>query len=84
MTEQTLGVAASLPKVIITRFIVGVAHMQVCASADATDEDILALCNAENPSGTTKGWTTVDRTDRQTGPVQCKSDPTRTHFLVGC
>lgn len=66
-----------------TRAIVGICHMQVCAVADATDEEILAVCNAENRSGTELGWTTVHRSGRS-APVPCADDPTRLHIMVNC
>jgi hypothetical protein len=73
-------------RVIVSRPIVGIAHMQVCAVTDVTDEEILAVCNRENPSGTELGWVHVcrEREDERNRPVQCESDKTRTHFLVNC
>ena len=75
-------------RVIVTRPIVGIAHMQVCAAQDASDDEILAVCNRENPSGTEHGWGTVCRADDEfwgkVGPVTCQSDPTRVHFMVAC
>ena len=75
-------------RVFVTRPMYGVCHMQVCAANDATDDEILAVCNQENPSGTEHGWSTVCRSDSEawgkTAPVTCKSDPARTHFLVAC
>ncbi|MCH8135376.1 MAG: hypothetical protein IIB77_05285, partial [Proteobacteria bacterium] len=44
------------PRVIITKAMVGICHMQVCAIDDATDEEILEKCNAENLAGTKNGW----------------------------
>jgi hypothetical protein len=76
-----------MKRVEITRPVMGFAHMQVCAVADATDAEILAACNQENPSGTTNGWTRVCREDRpeeKLRPVPCASDPERRHFLVVC
>ena len=72
-------------RVIVTNIFVGICHMQVCAVPDATDEEILAVCNRENPSGTTSGWTQVKRAeDEPSRPVACQQDPARTHFLVAC
>ena len=71
-------------RVIVTRPVIGFAHMQVCAVADATDEEILSVCNSENPSGTSHGWTGVIREEGVQGPIQCATDPKRTHFLVSC
>jgi hypothetical protein len=79
-------------RVLISNPLCGIFHMQVCAEADATDEEILAVCNLENPSGTTNGWTTVIRRDdpedasegQTLAPVRCETHPERLHFLVGC
>ena len=70
-------------RVVITKPMVGVAHMQVCAVKDATDEEILAKC-AENIAGTQQGWTTVLRQDGQAGPIPCVAHPGRLHFHVMC
>jgi hypothetical protein len=75
-------------RVVVTQAIVGVCHMQVCAVNDATDEEILAVCNRENVAGTTNGWSTVCRHDSEfwgkVAPVACAQDPSRTHFMVAC
>jgi len=65
---------------------VGLFYMQVCADKDATDEEILAHCNAENPSGTSAGWCNVVRNDKRENlnPVVCHDNPDRLHFLVEC
>lgn len=79
-----------MDRVIVTRSMVGLVFMQVCATADATDEEILEVCNRENPSGTTNGWGTVCRNTEpddfwgNTMPVVCKDNPERLHFLVAC
>ena len=72
-----------MKRVEITRSIVGISHMQVCAVADATDEEILATCNEENPSGTELGWVQVIR-EGKLDPVPCAQTPGRTHFMVMC
>ena len=76
---------APMNRVVITKPIVGVAHMQVCAVKDATDEEILAKC-AENVAGTQHGWTTVLRQeDKSWGPTPCFADISgRVHFYVMC
>lgn len=74
-------------KVEINRFFLDLCHMQVCAEAGATDEEILDACNALNPSGTTLGWTRVIRDDPEypnRNPVTCATNPKRVHFLVTC
>jgi hypothetical protein len=80
--------AIETERVIITKPMVGAVHMQVCAVNDATDEEILAVCNRENWSGTQNGWATVCRSDDEfwgkVGPVPCADNPERTHFIVAC
>ena len=81
-----------MDRVVITRPVVGIGAMQVCAISDATDEEILEVCNRENPSGTTCGWGTVVRKHlepnicipKNNAPVTCADDLGRTHFLVLC
>ena len=86
--ESSTPTTNTLPRVLVTKPIVGIAHMQVCAANDATDDEILAVCNAQNPSGTSHGWGTVCRTASEfwgpVGPVPCADDASRTHFLVAC
>lgn len=72
-----------MDKVIVTRFAVGICHMQACVIADASDEEILEVCNKENPSGTTNGWTSIIR-EGDGSPVQCASHPERLHILAVC
>jgi len=75
-------------RVVVTRGMVGICHMQVCVVEGATDEEILDICNIANPSGTTHGWAKVYRATDEfwtgTAPVPCLKDSTRTHLLVGC
>jgi hypothetical protein len=78
-------------RVIITRPMLGLCGMQVCAVKDATDEEILSVCNLENPSGTSNEWSIVVRNideDSSIGseslPVQCEQEPDRMHFIVIC
>jgi hypothetical protein len=79
ITEKT-------PQILVTRPFCGLCHMQVCVKGEATDEDILRVCNRENPSGTVAGWRVVihETIGGIAGPGPCADDPTRTHFLVGC
>lgn len=78
-----------MDRVEVSRSFVGLTGMQVCAVKDATDKEILAVCNAYNPAGTTKGWTTVIREENAErhnadGPVQCNDHADRNHYLVLC
>lgn len=75
-------------RVVVTRSFCGICHMQVCAHKDATDEEILAVCNIENPAGTSNGWAQVVKEDHEffgkIGPVPCDDDPNRIHYMVAC
>jgi hypothetical protein len=78
-----------MDRVVVTCPFLGICHMQVCAERDATDEEILEVCNRENPAGTINGWSHVIRqedeyNDKKSLPVQCADDPSRMHFLVAC
>jgi hypothetical protein len=71
------------PRILVTRAMCGICHMQVCVVKDATDEEILEVCNRENPAGTSLGWGTVCRGDEH-APVICDDDPERLHLMVSC
>lgn len=81
-----------MERVIVTRPILGICGMQVCAVADASDEEILEVSNQANPCGTRRGWTSVVRCEEEDSlfktkenlPVICKDDPNRKHFIVLC
>ena len=70
-----------MDRVIITRGMIGLCHMQVCVGVEATDEEILAVANRENPSGTALGWCEVLRSG---APTVCDEYPERRHLLVQC
>ncbi len=100
MTEeakQELAKAAAERRVIVTRTmlnpgrygLMAICFMQVCAVADATDEEILLTCNTENNNGTlSHPWSAVHREcDRERGidgAGPCEEIPGRLHFLVSC
>lgn len=72
-------------RVIVTRSFVGICHMQVCAVNGADDEEILRVCNSENPSGTSLGWCqVVHNSDDERNQRACADDGGRTHYLVAC
>lgn len=74
-----------MKRVEITRSMVGICHMQVCVEKGATNAEILRVCNSENPSGTSNGWSKVIRGKKaEGGPVQCQDHKGRTHLLVSC
>lgn len=86
--QATKAPKKTMARVVVTQAFCGICHMQVCAVADATDEEILAVCNRENPAGTSNGWGSVCRSNDElwgtVGPVACGDDPTRLHLLVAC
>jgi len=81
-------------RVEITRFALGIFAMQVCAVNDATDDEILEVCNRENPSGTSNGWSKVIRKiedvsglvdDKEDNlPKPCSQVKNRVHYLIYC
>ena len=81
-----------MKRVITLNRFLNICTMQVCAVKDATNEEILKVCNLENPAGTTNGWTEVIRKADEESlfrgvnklPVSCQSYPDRMHFLVLC
>lgn len=75
---------STYPRVVVTRPMIGICYMQVCAVKDASDAEILAAANADNPSGTRAGWSVVERTEKDMVPVQCQDDPKRLHFILSC
>lgn len=63
----------------------GLAAMIVCAESDATDKEILSVCNRDNYAGTKNGWIRVLREgDEYERPVPCNEFPNRLHFVVLC
>jgi len=76
-------------KVIVTKSFIGLCYMQVCAEENATDKDILSICNSENPSGTSGGWQYVIRENDKNYepkfyPVKCSDFQNRKHFIIVC
>lgn len=65
--------------------------MIACAVSDATDQEILQVCNRDNSSGTTNGWGIVVRDQEEyvkehpnMAPVDCSEHEGRKHFIVLC
>lgn len=82
-----------MEKVEVSRIWTGLTSMQVCAEDDATDKEILKVCNRDNPSGTSGGWSIVVRSktdcsknkiDSTAAPGKCEDYEGRTHFIVMC
>ena len=90
MSPRKVSKTETMSRVIVTRPVVGLCHMQVCAVNDATDEEILLECNLQNQSGTTNGWSYVCRNVQpdefwgDAGPKQCAEHSDRIHYLVAC
>jgi len=75
-----------MKRVEVTKPVLGLCYMQVCAVGDATDAEILAHCNLTNPSGVTGGWSLVKRVSGNPNhsPVPCDIYEGRTHYIVAC
>ena len=72
-----------MERVVVTRPVMGLLYMQVCAVEGATDEEILGVANSKNPAGTTNGWARVVR-DGEMKPVPCEDHPGRQHLILVC
>jgi len=77
-----------MDRVVITKPDFGIFFMQVCAVKEATDKEILEVCNTQNPSGTQNGWMKVIRNEtgdmKNLNPVQCDDYKDRMHFIIEC
>lgn len=73
-----------MERVVVTRSILGICHMQVCAEDSVEDEEILMQANFKNPAGTTHGWSTVVRDGSRLDPIECKQHKGRTHYILSC
>lgn len=81
-----------MERVVVARPMIGICAMQVCAVADATDEEILGVSNRANPCGTREGWCSVVRQEedgsvfkvKENLPKICADDPNRKHFIILC
>jgi len=76
-----------MEKVIVTRPIVGIYAMQVCAKNGVSDEEILEQANVKNPAGSANGWSRICRNDPNhpnSDPVQCKTYSDRMHYILFC
>ena len=79
-------------RVEVTKPMIGLCYMQVCAEADATHEEILEVANRENPAGTTGGWMEVadeNHEDEKMRPVNCEDNDilngkNRKHYILIC
>jgi hypothetical protein len=63
----------------------GIVSTSVCT--DDTDEEMLAVVNAEYPTGLEYDWTISTDPTFHTGqpnPTPCEQDPTRRHVLLVC
>ena len=80
-------------RVLVTLPYAGFHAMQVCVLKGVPDEEILRVCNSENPQRISGGWHTVVRdakhaeelgVDLEAAPGQCVEYPDRLHKIVLC
>lgn len=80
-------------RVFISMPVAGFRAMQVCVKPEVPDEEILQVCNRENPQLVSGGWHTVVRSkeharkckvDEVAAPGQCVECPDRLHKIVLC
>lgn len=73
------------PDVIVTKPMVGICHMQVCARRGTPYETIEVQANLQNPSGLDHGWRVLgDEAPEKDRPVTCAQDSERVHYLLVC
>lgn len=76
-------------RVFITKRFAGLGTMQVCTASDATDEEILSVCNQDTDKILNSQeietdhptWNHVIR-EGELAPVQCEKHPSRKHIIV--
>lgn len=82
-----------MEKIVITRPMIGICHMGVCAESSCTDDEILAYANLHNPAGTSNGWSHIIREDEPSSdlwpidrlrPVPCRDYANRVHLILVC
>ena len=80
-------------RVLVTMPYAGFRAMQLCAVADATDEELLAECNKDNPQLVTGGWHHIIRSledckkhgiNENAVPGDCVECKGRKHFIAVC
>lgn len=72
-----------MDRIMITRRQLGHLHMQVCIDPDVTNDDILDVCNRQNPRDPTSAWQSVRRYCGDTPMTKpCPAHPHRLHLLV--
>jgi len=80
-------------RVLVTLPYAGFRAMQVCVVEEATDEEILKICNRENPQLVNGGWHTVVKSkkhakecgvDENSAPGKCEDCPGRLHKIILC
>lgn len=80
-------------RVFVVKGYNGFRAQQVCVLPEATDEEILKACNAENPQLVTGGWHTVVRdeehakelgVDETAAPGKCVECEGRLHKIAIC
>lgn len=74
-------------RVEIVAPFVSLIAMRVCAVKDASDEEVLEVCNRDNHAGTQLGWCTVARENyerEEARPITCSENADRVHLMVLC
>ena len=80
-------------RVLVTMPYAGFRAMQVCVMEGVPDDEILSICNAENPQLVSGGWHTIVRdaahaaelgVDTTAAPGKCVECPGRWHKIALC
>lgn len=89
MTDQFANTQTQEPQeiadVIVTRAVLGICHMQVCAHKTVPHDAVEREANRENPAGTEHGWRLLlDDAAENQRPVVCETHPDRLHYMLVC
>jgi|CXWL01.1.fsa_nt_gi hypothetical protein len=72
-----------MDRILVTRRQLGPIHMQVCIDPAAADDEILTVCNTQNPRPSGSTWQSVRRNCGKIPMTKpCPAHPYRLHFLV--
>jgi hypothetical protein len=93
MNSNPMKLPAAGERVFISQPYCGMYAMQVCVLPEVSTQEILDVCNRENPSGTGSGWNKVINSKAaaieaglavDTAPGPCVECAGRQHKIVMC
>jgi hypothetical protein len=73
--------------VVVTRGVIGICHMQVCAYGETPPERVEERANQLNPTGISSRWKIVtgeELGEENLAPAPCEQFRGRIHYLLSC